>query len=203
MKSEQEMTRLKVNSCENAYYVMSVPLMVKMAGSTSFASSITTSSFTSGTLFTTGAGRGSCRHRHRSRRRGWFPASAGACRTPGASGPEDITLGEYKLVHLLVSNAGSFVTYRSLYDRLHFQGFIAGSGTDAFRVNIRSAIKAAGDTPTEHDRQDGNDLIGEPSSALFVDAFLEGENIALASARVHAASLAVSGPSCRSYGALR
>ena len=53
----------------------------------------------------------------------------------------DLTLGEYKLAHLLVSNAGSFVTYRSLYDRLHFQGFIAGSGTDGFRANVRSAIK--------------------------------------------------------------
>ena len=52
-----------------------------------------------------------------------------------------LTFGEYKLVHLLVSNAGSFVTYRSLYDRLHFQGFIAGSGTDGFRANVRSAIK--------------------------------------------------------------
>jgi two-component system response regulator ChvI len=52
-----------------------------------------------------------------------------------------LTLGEYKLVHLLVSNTGSFVTYRSLYDRLHFQGFIAGSGNDGFRANVRSAIK--------------------------------------------------------------
>ena len=53
----------------------------------------------------------------------------------------DLTLGEYKLVQLLVSKAGCFVTYRSLYDRLHFQGFIAGSGTDGFRANVRSAIK--------------------------------------------------------------
>jgi two-component system, OmpR family, response regulator ChvI len=53
----------------------------------------------------------------------------------------DLTLGEYKLVHLLASNAGSFVTYRSLYDRLHFKGFIAGSGKDGFRANVRSAIK--------------------------------------------------------------
>ena len=52
-----------------------------------------------------------------------------------------LTLGEYKIVHLLVSKAGSFVTYRSLYDRLHFQGFIAGSGNDGFRANVRSAIK--------------------------------------------------------------
>ena len=53
----------------------------------------------------------------------------------------DLTLGEYKLVHLLASNAGTFATYRTLYDRLHFQGFIAGSGTDGFRANVRSAIK--------------------------------------------------------------
>src|SRR5258708_24386145 len=53
----------------------------------------------------------------------------------------DLTLGEYKLVHLLVSNAGSFVTYRAAYDRLRFEGFIAGSGYDGFRANVRSAIK--------------------------------------------------------------
>ena len=32
-----------------------------------------------------------------------------------------LTLGEYKIVHLLVSNAGSFVTYRALYDRLRLR----------------------------------------------------------------------------------
>ena len=53
----------------------------------------------------------------------------------------DLTLGEYKLVHLLVSNAGSFVTYRTLYNRLRYEGFVAGSGTDGFRANVRSAIK--------------------------------------------------------------
>ena len=52
-----------------------------------------------------------------------------------------LTLGEYKLIHLLVSNAGSFVTYRAAYDRLRFEGFIAGSGNDGFRANVRSAIK--------------------------------------------------------------
>ena len=53
----------------------------------------------------------------------------------------NLTLGEYKLVHLLVSKAGSFVTYRAAYDRLRFEGFIAGSGNDGFRANVRSAIK--------------------------------------------------------------
>jgi two-component system response regulator ChvI len=40
----------------------------------------------------------------------------------------DLTLGEYKLVHLLVSNAGSFVTYRAAYDRLRFEGVRAQPG---------------------------------------------------------------------------
>ena len=31
MKSEQDVTRLKANSCEYAYYAMSRPLMVKMS----------------------------------------------------------------------------------------------------------------------------------------------------------------------------
>jgi two-component system response regulator ChvI len=53
----------------------------------------------------------------------------------------DLTLGEYKLVHLLVSNVGSFVTYRTLYDRLRSEGFIAGTGEDGYRANVRSAIK--------------------------------------------------------------
>ena len=52
-----------------------------------------------------------------------------------------LTLGEYKIVHLLVSNVGSFVTYRTLYDRLRYEGFIAGTGEDGFRANVRSAIK--------------------------------------------------------------
>jgi two-component system response regulator ChvI len=52
-----------------------------------------------------------------------------------------LTLGEYKLVHPLVSNVGSFVTYRTLYDRLRSEGFIAGAGEDGYRANVRSAIK--------------------------------------------------------------
>jgi len=38
-----------------------------------------------------------------------------------------LTKGEYKIVHLLVSNVGRYVTYRAIYDRLHYEGFIAGS----------------------------------------------------------------------------
>jgi two-component system response regulator ChvI len=53
----------------------------------------------------------------------------------------DLTLGEYNIVHLLASKAGSYVTYRTVYDRLRYEGFIAGTGEDGFRANVRSAIK--------------------------------------------------------------
>jgi two-component system response regulator ChvI len=52
-----------------------------------------------------------------------------------------LTLGEYNIVHLLASNAGRYVTYRAIYDRLHYEGFIAGSGEYGYRANVRSAIK--------------------------------------------------------------
>jgi two-component system, OmpR family, response regulator ChvI len=51
------------------------------------------------------------------------------------------TLGEYNIVHMLASNVGRYVTYRAIYDRLHYEGFIAGSGPDGYRANVRSAIK--------------------------------------------------------------
>ena len=52
-----------------------------------------------------------------------------------------LTLGEYNIVHLLASNAGQYVTYRAIYDRMHYEGFIAGSGADGYRGNVRSFIK--------------------------------------------------------------
>jgi two-component system response regulator ChvI len=33
------------------------------------------------------------------------------------------------------------VTYRAIYDRLHYEGFIAGTGEDGYRTNVRAAIK--------------------------------------------------------------
>src|SRR5882757_6928719 len=53
----------------------------------------------------------------------------------------DLTLGEYSILHLLASNVGRYVTYRAIYDRLHYEGFIAGNGADGYRANVRSAIK--------------------------------------------------------------
>jgi two-component system, OmpR family, response regulator ChvI len=52
-----------------------------------------------------------------------------------------LTVGEYNIVDLMASNAGRYVTYRAIYDRMHYAGFIAGSGDHGYRSNVRSAIK--------------------------------------------------------------
>ena len=52
-----------------------------------------------------------------------------------------LTVGEYKIVHLLASNTGRYIAYRAIYDRLTYEGFIAGVGNTGYRTNVRSAIK--------------------------------------------------------------
>lgn len=52
-----------------------------------------------------------------------------------------LTLTEFKIVHLLASNIGTYVTYRAVYDCMHYVGFIAGSGENGYRTNVRSCIK--------------------------------------------------------------
>jgi two-component system response regulator ChvI len=52
-----------------------------------------------------------------------------------------LTLVEYNIVHHLVSNAGRWVTYRAIYDRVHYEGFVGGSGPDGYRINVRGIIK--------------------------------------------------------------
>jgi len=52
-----------------------------------------------------------------------------------------LTLGEFKVVDLLASTAGEVCSYRAIYDRMHYAGFIAGSGDGGFRTNIRSMMK--------------------------------------------------------------
>ena len=52
-----------------------------------------------------------------------------------------LTIGEYDIVCLLASNVGHYVSYRAIYDRMHYEAFIAGSGDGGYRTNVRSAIK--------------------------------------------------------------
>jgi two-component system response regulator ChvI len=53
----------------------------------------------------------------------------------------DLTMAEFKTVSLLVSNAGSFITYRQIYDCMRHVGFVAGSGDHGYRLNVRSGIR--------------------------------------------------------------
>jgi two-component system response regulator ChvI len=53
----------------------------------------------------------------------------------------NLTLTEFNIVRLLASSAGEHVTYRAVYDCMHYTGFIAGSGEDGYRTNVRSSIK--------------------------------------------------------------
>jgi two-component system response regulator ChvI len=53
----------------------------------------------------------------------------------------ELTLTEFKIVFLLVSRAGEYVTYRGVYDCVRYSGFVAGNGEDGFRTNVRSSIK--------------------------------------------------------------
>jgi len=53
----------------------------------------------------------------------------------------NLTVSEFRVVHALALQAGKFVPYRQIYDAMHYEGFMAGSGDDGYRANVRSAIK--------------------------------------------------------------
>jgi len=53
----------------------------------------------------------------------------------------DLTLSEFKVVQLLAERAGRDISYREIYDSVKGVGFIAGSGAEGFRANVRALIK--------------------------------------------------------------
>ena len=53
----------------------------------------------------------------------------------------NLTLTEFNVVRLLASSVGNHVTYRAVYDCMHRAGFMAGSGEEGYRTNVRSTIK--------------------------------------------------------------
>jgi len=53
----------------------------------------------------------------------------------------DLTFGEYRIIDLLASQPGQYLTYRAIYNRLRHEGFIAGDGAKGHWANVRSAIK--------------------------------------------------------------
>jgi two-component system response regulator ChvI len=52
-----------------------------------------------------------------------------------------LTVGEFRIVHLLARNVGQYVGYRAIYDEVRYRGFISGNGETGYRSNVRSAVK--------------------------------------------------------------
>jgi two-component system response regulator ChvI len=52
-----------------------------------------------------------------------------------------LTVTEFNIVRRLIENVGDHVSYRSIYDCVHHCGFIAGSGENGYRTNVRSSVK--------------------------------------------------------------
>lgn len=52
-----------------------------------------------------------------------------------------LTLTEFRIVHLLAERAGRDVRYREIYDVVRGSGFVAGSGEEGYRANVRAFIK--------------------------------------------------------------
>jgi two-component system, OmpR family, response regulator ChvI len=53
----------------------------------------------------------------------------------------DLTLTEFKILVLLVEQAGQDVGYRDIYDLVHGKDFVAGHGAEGYRANVRTFIK--------------------------------------------------------------
>ena len=66
---------------------------------------------------------------------------SGLSRAYWADSDLNLTPMEFKIVHLLVSNIGSYVTYRAVFDCMHHVGFVSGRGDKGYRINVRSCIK--------------------------------------------------------------
>jgi two-component system response regulator ChvI len=53
-----------------------------------------------------------------------------------------LTVREFKVLQfMVVESRGRAVSYREIYDRMHYRGFVAGYGDDGYRVNVRSMIR--------------------------------------------------------------
>jgi two-component system response regulator ChvI len=52
-----------------------------------------------------------------------------------------LSVGEFDVVGLLSSKAGTDVSYRQIYDVIQDMGFVGGRGPDGYRANVRAAIK--------------------------------------------------------------
>ena len=52
-----------------------------------------------------------------------------------------LTVVEQRIVGLLLAHAGQPMSYRAIYDQVHYAGFVAGDGERGFERNVRTVIK--------------------------------------------------------------
>jgi two-component system response regulator ChvI len=52
-----------------------------------------------------------------------------------------LTNTEFKMVDLLATRAGEDIRYRELYDLVHGEGFLTGTGAEGYRANVRAFVK--------------------------------------------------------------
>lgn len=53
----------------------------------------------------------------------------------------DLTVGEYRIVHLLATNAGRYVPARTIYDQFHHRRVVSRPDDHGYRTNVRTMIK--------------------------------------------------------------
>ena len=53
----------------------------------------------------------------------------------------DLSLTEFRIVHMLATHGERDVSYRELYDLVHGEGFAAGEGEYGYRANVRTFVK--------------------------------------------------------------
>jgi len=75
------------------------------------------------------------------------PVAGGPLLLPSRGRPQwrghdiGLTVAEARIARLLAANAGRPVTYRAIYDQVHYTGFTAGQGARGFERNVRTTIK--------------------------------------------------------------
>lgn len=52
-----------------------------------------------------------------------------------------LTVTEFNIIRRLADSPGDHLSYRTIYDCVHHCGFIAGSGEDGYKTNVRSSVK--------------------------------------------------------------
>ncbi len=64
-----------------------------------------------------------------------------SCRAFWRGRAVDLTLTEFRMIARLTRTPGEDVSYREIYDIVHGKDFLAGSGSDGYRCNVRTFIK--------------------------------------------------------------